>query len=93
MRVLLLLRSDPGGYYGASLLMRGHSIVQHGGGGPLFHDPDKFVAARQDYLRDCDACLLIGDHPELLEIADHFADTGKPVWHNLADVPRKPEKA
>ena len=27
-------------------------------------------------------------HPQMIKIADHFADVGKPVWRSLADVPR-----
>jgi hypothetical protein len=32
--------------------------------------------------------LLLGNDPDLLEIADFFEETGKPVWRKLADVPR-----
>ena len=26
--------------------------------------------------------------PQMIKIADHFTDVGKPVWRSLADVPR-----
>jgi hypothetical protein len=37
---------------------------------------------------DCDGCLLFSDDPQMIKIADHFAEGGKPVWRSLADVPR-----
>jgi len=87
MKILLLAHGDVSGYYAASLLERGHHpIITYGGGAPLFEKPE-FVNARKTYM-GCDACLLIGDNPEILEIADHFAVTGKPIWYHLAQVPR-----
>jgi len=88
MKILLLAHGDISGYYAASLLERGHHpIITHGGGTPLFEKPEEFVNARKTFM-GCDACLLIGDNPEILEIADHFAVTGKPIWYHLAQVPR-----
>jgi hypothetical protein len=87
MKILLLTYGDVGGYYAASLMERGHQCVMHGGGAPIFAKPGEFTDMVKEYL-GCDACLLIGNDPELLEIADHFEDTGKPLWRDLAQVPR-----
>ncbi len=88
MKVLLLADANVSGYYTASLLERGHNVIAHGGGAPIFNNPSELVAVRKKYLSECDGCLLIGNDPELLEIAGYFEDTGKPLWYNLAEVPK-----
>ena len=80
MKILLLVNSDVSTYYSASLLQRGHRIIAHDSGG--FENPPI-----KEYM-DCDGCLLFSDDPQMIKIADHFAETGKPVWRSLADVPR-----
>ena len=80
MKILLLVNSDVSTYYSASLLQRGHRIVAHDSGA-FENTPIK------EYM-DCDGCLLFSDDPQMIKIADHFAETGKPVWRSLADVPR-----
>ena len=87
MKILLLIHGNVSGYYAASLMERGHEVVIQGGGAPLFNRPGDFAPVVKDYL-ECDGCLLLGNDPDLLEIADHFEDTGKPLWRQLADVPK-----
>ena len=88
MRILLLVHGNVSGNYAASLMGRGHEVVIHGGGAPLFERPGEFGPVVKEYLNECDGCLLVGRAPDLLEIADHFQETGKPLWRELADVPR-----
>ena len=82
MKVLLLVHGEVRNSYAASLMMRGHEVTMHGGG--AIHGP-----AVKGYA-ECDGCLLIGSDPDLLEIADHMDALGKPIWRNLADVPKGP---
>src|SRR5262250_2475621 len=76
MKILLLVNGDVSAYYSASLMQHGHQIIARRGGA--------FV---KKYL-ECDGCLLVSDDPQMMEIAGHFGDAGKPVWRSLADVPR-----
>jgi hypothetical protein len=85
MKILLLVSSDVSTYYSASLMQRGHQIVAHGGG--AVENPPGFMLPMKEYM-DCDGCLLLSADPQMIKIADHFADVGKPVWRSLADVPR-----
>ena len=84
MKILLLVNSDVSTYYSMSLMQRGHQIIAHGG---AFEDPASVAPPIKEYM-ECDGCLLFSDDPQMIKIADHFADIGKPVWRNLADVPR-----
>jgi hypothetical protein len=85
MKILVLVSSDVSTYYSASLMQRGHQIIAHGGG--AFENPAGFIPPIKEYM-DCDGCLLFSDDPQMIKIADHFTDVGKPVWRSLADVPR-----
>ena len=76
MKILLLVNDDVSAFYSASLMQHGHQIIAYGGG-----------ASAKEY-KECDGCLLVSDDPQMMEIAGHFEDTGKPVWRSLADVPR-----
>ena len=80
MKILLLVNSDVSTYYSASLMQRGHRIIAHDSG--AFESPPI-----KEYM-DCDGCLLFSDDPQMIKIADYFAEVGKPVWRGLADVPR-----
>lgn len=80
MRILILSFSDVATDYTATLLQRGHSVVQHGGG--MIH-----AHAVKDYI-ECDGALLLGDEPQLREIADYMEASGKPVWRQLTDIPK-----
>jgi hypothetical protein len=79
MKVLLLVSSDVRPYYSASLMQRGHQIIAHGDGA--------YENLTKEHL-ECDGCLLFSDDPQMVKIANHFAEIGKPVWRSLADVPR-----
>jgi hypothetical protein len=79
MKILLLVSSDVSPYYSASLMQRGHQIIAHGSGA--------FENLTKEHM-DFDGCLLFSDDPQMIKIANHFADIGKPVWRSLADVPR-----
>ena len=79
MKIAILSHADVGGWYAAALMERGHQIVISGGG--AVHAP-----ALQPYL-ECDGCLLLGEDPDLKEIAYHMELAGKPVWSNLTDIP------
>jgi hypothetical protein len=76
MKILLLVNGDVSAFYSASLMQHGHQIIAYGGG-----------AFAKEY-KECDGCLLVSDDPQMMEIAGHFEDAGKPVWRSLADVPR-----
>jgi hypothetical protein len=83
MKIVLLAPSNVEEYYTASLLLRGFKAVTIPADVPSLDFP-KLV---QDYLKH-DGCLLISDDPNSVEIADNFELIGKPVWRNLAEVPR-----
>src|SRR5262249_4642997 len=36
---------------------------------------------------ECDGCLLVSDDPQMRGLGAWFGNSGKPVWHHLADVP------
>ncbi len=36
---------------------------------------------------ECDGCLLLGDEPDLLEIAHHMEASGKKIWRHLTEIP------
>jgi hypothetical protein len=44
------------------------------------------AAGLKPYL-DCDGCLLLGDEPDLLEIADYMEASGKKIWREISDIP------
>ena len=85
MKILLLVSSDVRTYYSASLMQRGHHIIAHDGG--AFENPAGFTPPIKEYM-ECDGCLLFSDDPQMIKIADHFTEIGKPVWRSLSDVPR-----
>lgn len=79
MKVAVLCDHNVSSYYAASLMERGHEVVIAGGG--AIHAPGvkPFI--------ECDGGLLMSDEPFLREIADFMEESGKPIWHNLAEVP------
>jgi hypothetical protein len=79
MKIAVLCHKDVGSWYEATLLARGHSTVSGGG---AIHGPGLIP------FMECDGCLLLGNDPDLLEIADYMEAAGKPVWHSLAEIPR-----
>ena len=79
MKIAVLCHKDVGDWYTALLLQRGHEVILCGGG--AVHAP-----GLKPYL-ECDGCLLLGDEPDLREIADYMEASGKPVWRNFTDIP------
>jgi hypothetical protein len=86
MKILLLVSDDVSAYYSASLVQRGHQIITHGRGVSRSEEPADWMPAIKQYM-ECDGCLLVSDDPQMRGIADWFGNSGKPVWHHLADVP------
>ena len=79
MKIAVLSHKDVSGWYAARLMELGHQVTMSGGG--AIHAP-----GLRPYL-ECDGCLLLGSEPDLLEIADYMASSGKHVWHQLTDIP------
>jgi hypothetical protein len=79
MKIAILSHKDISGFYAATLMARGHQVIMSGGG--AIHAP-----GLKPYL-ECDGCLLLGDEPDLLEIADYMETFGKKIWLQLADIP------
>ena len=86
MKILLLASHDVSAYYSAALMLRGHQIITHDRGVSRSENPADWMPAITQY-RECDGCLLVSDDPQMRGIADWFGNSGKPVWHHLADVP------
>jgi hypothetical protein len=64
MKIAVLSHTDVSGYDAATLMERGHQVTISGG--DANHAP-----GLKPYL-ECDGCLLLGDEPDLLEIADYM---------------------
>src|SRR5439155_510667 len=69
MKIAILCHKDVADWYAATLMQRGHKVTISGGG--AIHAP-----GLKPYL-ECDGCLLLGDDPDLLEIADYMEASGK----------------
>jgi hypothetical protein len=67
-------------------MLRGHKILTHDRGVARSENPADWMPAITQY-RECDGCLLVSDDPQMRGIANWFGNSGKPVWHRLADVP------
>jgi hypothetical protein len=83
MKIAILSASDAASMYAATLMERGHQIVF----GPFGHVP---TAVRTMIDDGIDGVLILTDDDDnLKEIAARFTrETGRPVWHNLTEVPR-----
>lgn len=79
MKIAILSHKEVANYYAANLMQRGHEITISGGG--AIHAP-----GLKPYL-ECDGCLLLGDEPDLVEIADYMESSGKRVWRALTEIP------
>jgi hypothetical protein len=79
MKIVILSYADVANWIGASLMDRGHEITWFGGG--AVHK------ALLDSFKDHEGCLLLGEEPELTEIAQHLRDQGKMVWREWTDIP------
>ena len=86
MKILLLVSRDVSVYYSAKLMLRGHQIITHDRRVSRSERPADWMPAITQYM-ECDGCLLVSDDPQMTGIADWFGNSGKPVWHRLADVP------
>jgi hypothetical protein len=86
MKILLLANDDVSAYYSAALMLRGHQIIAHDRGVSRSENSTEWTSAIEKYM-ECDGCLLISDDPQMRGLADWFGNSGKPVWHHLADVP------
>ena len=86
MKILLLVSRDVSAYYSAKLMLGGHQIIAHDRGVSRSENPADWMPAITQYTK-CDGCLLVSDDPQMKGIADWFGNSGKPVWHRLADVP------
>jgi len=86
MKILLLVSRDVSAYYSAALMLRGHQIITHDSGVSRSENPADWMPAITQY-KECDGCLLLSDDPQMRGIANWFGNSGKPVWHHLADVP------
>jgi hypothetical protein len=79
MKIAVLSHKDIAAWYAATLMERGHQVTISGGG--AIH-----ATGLKPYL-ECDGCLLLGEEPDLLEIADYMEATGKKVWRQIAEIP------
>jgi hypothetical protein len=79
MKIAILSHKKIAGWYAATLMERGHEITISGGG--AIH-----AFGLKPYL-ECDGCLLLGNEPDLLEIADYMEASGKQVWRRLSEIP------
>jgi hypothetical protein len=79
MRIVILSHKGVASWYAGTLAQRGHEAYTHVGGA--------LNAAALKFYLDCDGCLLLGDEPDLLDIANHMKASGKKVWRELTDIP------
>jgi hypothetical protein len=79
MKIAILSQKEVAGYYAAKLVEQGHEIIIMGGG--AIH-----AAGLKEYL-ECDGCLLLGNEPDQIEIADYMETSGKKVWRQLFEIP------
>ena len=86
MKILLLVSDDVRAYYSAALMQRGHQFITQDRGVSRSENPADWMPAINQYM-ECDGCLLVSDDLQMRGIADWFGNSGKPVWHHLADVP------
>src|SRR5262245_27689276 len=86
MKILLLVSDNVRAYYSAALMRRGHQIITHGRGVSRSENPAHWMPAIKQCM-ECDGCLLVSDDPQMKGLGDWFGNSGKPVWHHLADVP------
>jgi hypothetical protein len=82
MLIAILSSSEVADWYSATLMERGHTVVFVDGHVPTIID----TLIRKEVGG---ILILSDDDPYYDEIAARFARaTGKPVWHNLTEIPR-----
>jgi hypothetical protein len=83
MKIAILSAAEVSGWYGATLMERGHSVIF----GPFGHVA---TSVGQMVREGIDGVLILTeDDDNLNEIAASFTrETGKPVWRDLTEIPR-----
>ena len=83
MKIAILSAADVSGWYGATLMERGHKVIF----GPFGHVATSVATMVEEEI---DGVLILSDDDDNLEeIAALFArTTGRPVWRNLTEIPR-----
>jgi len=79
MRIVILSHKGVASWYAGTLAQRGHEAYTLVSGA--------LNAAALKFYLDCDGCLLLGDEPDLLVIANHMKASGKKIWRELTDIP------
>jgi hypothetical protein len=83
MKIAILSAADVSGWYGATLMERGHKITF----GPFGHVSTAVVSMIEDGIEG--VLILTDDDENLEEIAARFTKaTGRPIWRNLTEIPR-----
>jgi hypothetical protein len=80
MRIAILSSSQVASKYAATLMMRGHEVIVGDGSVRAKSGLEPFL--------ECDGCLLLEEERALIEIAKEMRDAGKPVWRDLAKIPK-----
>jgi hypothetical protein len=83
MKIAILSAANVSGWYGATLMQRGHEITF----GPFGYVPGAVASMISDGI---DGVLILSDDDDNSEeIAARFTrETGRPVWRNLTEIPR-----
>jgi hypothetical protein len=83
MKISILSAADVSGWYGATLMERGHKVTW----GPYGHVPTSVASMIEEGI---DGVLILNDEDDNFEeIAARFTkETGRPVWRNLTEIPR-----
>lgn len=83
MKIAILSTAEVSGWYGATLIERGHEVIF----GPFGHVPTAFNSMIKDGIDGI--LILTNDDDNSEEIAARFTrETGRPVWRNLTEIPR-----
>jgi hypothetical protein len=83
MKISILSAADVSGWYGATLMERGHKVTW----GPYGHVPTSVAKMIEEGI---EGVLILNDEDaNFEEIAARFTkETGRPVWRNLTEIPR-----
>jgi hypothetical protein len=82
MKIAILSAADVSGWYGATLMERGHKIIF----GPFGHVPTAVATMIKDGIEG--VLILTDDDENLEEIAARFTKaTGRPIWRNPTEIP------
>jgi hypothetical protein len=81
MRIAILSSSNVASRYAARLIERGHEVI--------IADGEVRQKKGLTPFLECDGCFLLGDEPTLVRIAAEMERAGKPVWHELWEIPKR----